>query len=410
MMRDVITYEWGRKLGMYASRARYVEVVVNGDYKGVYVLLEKIKRDKGRVDIAKLTSTDISGDDLTGGYLLRVDKIDANDYPAWTIAPSPKLQGENDVNFQFHDPKGEDLLPVQQDYIKDLIFRFESALSSSNFRDVSNGYRSFIDIPSFINFMIVNEIGKNIDGYIFSTYLYKDKDSKDPKLHMGPLWDFNLAYGNVNYLANSQNAPGWTYDDQYRMFWFRRLMSDPWFAGTMKCRWTEVRSTILSNEKIINTIDSIAAVLDEPQKRNYNRWPILGIYVWPNQNWKTDSTYMAENDFLKQWILDRVTWMDNNMPGDCAITAVDPEIESKLTVYPNPSASSFYFKIPGQPSGCELVVYNSAGEKVFEASDLSSDELVWDGADRRGMKVSSGLFIAVIQSSGKIYSTKIVKQ
>src|SRR5690606_33635830 len=129
----------------------------------------------------------------------------------------------NLINFQFVDPEGDELVKIQQDYIKQFIFEFESHLSKSDFKTTGH-YLQYIDASSFIDFMIVNEIGKNVDAYIFSTYLYKDKDSNDKRLHMGPLWDFNLAYGNVDYLNNSQYAPGWTYSDDYRMYWFRRLM------------------------------------------------------------------------------------------------------------------------------------------------------------------------------------------
>jgi hypothetical protein len=414
LMRDVITYEWGRKLGMYASRVRYVELVINGDYKGVYVLLEKIKRDKNRVDIASLKSTDVSGDDITGGYLLRVDKWDGNDYPFWESVPSPHLPNEPNVKFQFHDPKGEDLLGVQQNYIKDYIVQFESALCGNDFKSATKGYRKYIDIPSFIDFMIINEIGKNIDGYIFSTYLYKEKDSKGGKLHMGPLWDFNLAYGNVDYLVNSQFAPGWTLGDNYRMYWFRRLLQDAYFANKFDCRWLELRSGVLSNANLMNTIDSIANVLDEPQKRNYKRWPILGIYVWPNQY--VFNTYQEEVNFLKQWITDRLTWMDNNMLGNCGddpgpITAVDPEIENELIVYPNPSSSSFHISMRGERHNSHSIdIYNSVGENVFRAIDIVEREVLWDGKDRSGVSVSSGLYTVVVNSGGKVFTTKLVKQ
>jgi hypothetical protein len=416
LMRDVITYEWGRKLGMYASRVRYVELVINGDYKGVYVLLEKIKRNKNRVDIAALKPTDISGDDLTGGYLLRVDKWDANDYPAWTSTPTPKLPNEPDVNFQFHDPKGEELLTVQQNYIKNYVLQFESVLSGTNFKNATTGYRKYIDVPSFVDFTIINEIGKNIDGYVFSTYLFKEKDSKGGKLHMGPLWDFNLAYGNVDYLANSQFAPGWTFGDNYRMYWFRRLVQDPYFSGKMNCRWSQLRSGVLSNIKMMNTIDSIATVLEEPQKRNYKRWPILDTYVWPNQYWDTDGTYQAEVNFLKQWITNRVIWMDNNMVGECGtepgtVTGIDHELDNGLVIYPNPSSSSFHFILRDEKHGpYTLNVYNNLGEIVFTAAGVTEREVLWDAKERGGAYISSGLYTAVIRSGGKTFTAKLVKQ
>ena len=411
LMRDVVTYLWGNQLGFYASRSRYVELVINGDYRGVYVLLEKIKRNKNRVDIANLKPEDISGDDLTGGYLLRVDKIDENDYPAWTSVPVPKLPGENNINFQFHDPEGEELVNVQQQYIKNFIFQFESALSGSSFKDPSTGYRKFIDVPSFIDFMIVNEIGKNVDAFVFSTYLHKDKDSNDGKLHMGPLWDFNLAYGNVDYNAGAQYAPGWMGDESYRMYWFRRLRQDPYFTNALKCRWTSLRATTFSNVKMLHTIDSIAAVLEEPQKRNYKRWPILGTYIWPNQF--VGDTYQSEIDFMKQWIVDRLEWMDSNMPGSgpCLdpdpVTGIDPSQEMQLVVYPNPSSSSFHIEFPFRKNDrYTLSVFNSLSQKVYSIDSVEGDDVIWDAKD-----VPAGIYVVVIESpKNERFVARVIKQ
>lgn len=108
MMRDVLAYQLGRDFGKYAPRTRFAEVVINDDYQGVYVLIERIKRDNNRVDIATLQPSDVSGDEITGGYILRVDKLDGNDYPGWTATPTPMLAGENDITFQYFDPAGED--------------------------------------------------------------------------------------------------------------------------------------------------------------------------------------------------------------------------------------------------------------------------------------------------------------
>ncbi|HYF66670.1 MAG TPA: CotH kinase family protein [Ohtaekwangia sp.] len=407
MIRNVLTYKMGRDMGRYAPRTRYAELVINGKYEGVYVLIERIKRDKNRVDIATLNPDEISGDDLTGGYLLRVDKIDANDYPAWTSVPVPRVPHTNLINFQFVDPEGEELAKIQQDYIKQFIFDFESTLSKSDYK-TTRQYLQYIDASSFIDFMIVSEIGKNVDAYIFSTYLYKDKDSNDKRLHMGPLWDFNLAYGNVDYQNNSQFAPGWTYNDEYRMYWFVRLMRDPVFYNQFVCRWRTLRETTLTNDYFTEAIDSISTALTEARHRNYERWKILGTYIWPNQY--VGATYEDEISFLKNWIQDRLSWMDNNLPATCAvITDVNPDVEKyNFTVFPNPSNIGVTMRSSrALPPGVEILIHNSLGVLVYRSP--FHEELKWDGTHMSGEKPAAGLYhITLMGGTKRLNQQKVI--
>jgi hypothetical protein len=408
MMRDVLAYKIGKDLGRYTPRTRFVELVINGSYHGVYVLMEKIKVDKNRVDISSLKPADVSGEQLTGGYLLRVDKLDANDYPGWRATPTPQLAGENDITFQYYDPKGEELVPVQRDYIRSYLTTFQSSLTSTNFKDATQGYKKYLDVGATLDFMLVNEIGKNIDGYVFSTYLYKEKDKNGQagKLVMGPLWDFNLAFGNVDYLANAQFAPGWMWNDQYRMYWFRRMIQDPYFSGALTCRWQELRSTTMTNAYFMNAIDSMANVLSEAQVRNYQRWPILGTYVWPNQF--VGQTYAQEIDFIKQWILNRLVWMDANMPGTCTfITGVDESTD--VEVFPNPFSEALLIKLPIY-NQYHVKIYTSMGRMIY-ATRFTGTEFQWTGTDEHGNRVSTGLyFVQLYDEKGKLLLIrKVVK-
>jgi hypothetical protein len=403
MMRDVLAYKMGSDMGRYAPRTRFVELIINGEYQGVYVLIEKIKVDKNRVDIASLKPVDLSGEELTGGYLLRVDKLDPNDYPGWQAIPVPQLQGENQITFQYYDPHGEDLAEVQRSYIRNYMVDFQSALSMLSFGNPTNGYRRYLDIPAAIDFMIVNEIGKNIDGYIFSTYLYKEKDKQGQlgKLFMGPLWDFNLAFGNVNYWNNAQVAPGWMWDDQYRMFWFRRLMQDPYFANSMKCRWDELRSSLLTNDYFTTAIDSLAILLQEAQFRNYKRWPILGTYVWPNQY--IGMTYQDEINYLKQWILERLRWMDLSMPGACDLITAANEMPSQrsISVFPNPFSKSVTIRMNDASNFDYIVIHDVLGKEVLSLP-LSANEFIWNGRSYSGNPLPGGIYFVTLIREGKI--------
>ncbi len=406
MMRNELTFKFSRDIGRYASRTRACEVILNGDYQGIYTLMEKIKVDNNRVDIASLNPDEISGDDLTGGYILRVDKWDDNDYPFWS---------SGGIDFQYFDPQGEELVTQQQTYIKNFIGTVNASISGSGFANPETGYAKYIDVPSFIDNMLISELGLNVDGYRYSTYMYKDKDSNGGKLVLGPLWDFNLAYGNVDYNdAVEQPASGWLYND-FRVSWFPRLIQDVTFKNKMKTRWKSLRENELSTARIIFLIDSMASSLAESQVRNYQRWPILGTYVWPNQY--VGNTYAQEVAWLKNWIIARAYWMDTNMPGVIIIepdpvTGVDDEfIQEGISVYPNPGRDAFVFEwLNPANEPCQVQIVDLLGQEVFSSLQKGS-LLTWKGETVSGKSVQRGMYIVSIKNSrGARVVAKLVKE
>jgi len=322
LMRNFLTFNLGRKTGNYSSRTVYCELVVNGDYTGIYILMEKIKRDNDRVDIAKLDTNDLAGDSLTGGYIVKIDKATGGSGYDWSSPISPPNSFSQQINYQFHYPKKNDILPAQENYIETYITDFEIALNGPNFTDTVLGYKKYIDVLSFIDFFVINEISRNIDGYRLSTFLYKDKDSDGGKINIGPLWDFNLAFGNADY-CDGHLTSGWASDFNYVCsgdnwlipFWWNRLDQDSTYNNTLKCRWEYLRLNSLHNDSIFDFIDSMALYLNNAQQRNFQRWNILGTYIWPN--YYIGNTYQEEIDILKDWIEDRLIWLDSNMPGNC---------------------------------------------------------------------------------------------
>lgn len=410
MVRNDITFKLSRDLGRYATRTRACEVVLNGDYQGVYILMEKIKVDKKRVDIASLNPDEISGDDMTGGYILRIDKWDTNDYPAWGV-------GGNE--FQYFDPAGEDLVSQQQTYIRNFINTVNTSITGSNFLDPTTGYARYIDVGSFIDNMLLTELGKNVDGFRYSTYMYKDKDSNGGKLVLGPLWDFNLAYGNVDYNWAVQNpVGGWLYND-FRVSWFPRLMLDANFQNKMKTRWDSLRDEELSNTRISYLIDSMAASLSEAQVRNYQRWPILGEYVWPNQDWQ-NNTYQDEVNYVKDWIIARANWMDANLPGVIIqpepdpdpVTGIDAEFVQKgLSVYPNPARNNVTIEWSNpshEPHALQIL--NPLGQQVYATTETGSSITI--KSESSGSKaLQRGIYIIrVTNSRGTSVVTKLVRE
>lgn len=312
LMRNPLAYELSRSIGQYAPRTRFCEVFVDNTYQGVYVLTEKIKRGKDRVDVAKLTGADTTGAALTGGYLV---SIDWNTSPGWNSPFSQPNSPNIFTYFQHEYPKAADIHPAQRDYIRQYVDSFEVTLAGADFQEPQKGWRQFADEKSFLDFLFINEISRNVDGYRLSTYFHKNRDDKGGKIVMGPVWDFDLAFHNADYCENWQTA-GWAYDINYVCqdagvpFWWERLVQDTLFAQNLACRWQTLRASTLQTSSIFARVDSMAAVVDEGRQRNFQYWPILGIYVWPNPGALPD-TYAGEVQKMKNWVTGRLNWLDD---------------------------------------------------------------------------------------------------
>ncbi len=312
LMRNALAYEMFRQLGHYATRTRFCELFLDNTYQGIYILTEKIKRGEDRVDVAKLKLDDTTGTALTGGYMLR---LDWDTSPGWNSQFSQPNSPAKFSYFQHVYPKWDEMHPTQTAYIRSYVDSFEVALHGPAYQDTSLGWRRFADEKSFIDYLILNEISKNVDGYRLSTYFHKNRDDKGGKLTMGPPWDYDLAWYNADYCENFQTS-GWAYDINYICgdagvpFWWEKLASDTLFAQNLACRWQSLRSnSTLSKAHIFGVIDSMAMVLQEAQGRNFRYWPILGQYVWPNPG-PLPTTYNGEVTKMKNWLGNRLQWLD----------------------------------------------------------------------------------------------------
>jgi len=405
LLRNFLAYELARNMGRYASRTRFCELVINGDYKGLYIFMEKIKRDNNRVDISKLDPDETTGDDLTGGYILKVDKWDGeNNDGWWSASPLPEYDG---TWYQYHYPEPDNIVDEQKDYIKNYITDFELLIAGESYNDPNAGYYDQVNLESFIDVSLMSEISKNVDAYRLSAFMYKDKDSEDGRLTMGPIWDYNLAFGNADYYEGWDPA-GWQMDvelgeDYFKIpFWWYRIWNDEMFRIAFNQRWQELRQTVFSEEYIMNMIDSTIAVIDEAQIRNFQRWPILDQYVWPNAY--VGGSYENEIDYLTDWITARLDWMDEQAMSEdddhrlIKYYSLDP-------AYPNPfnPTTTIEFSIP-RTEFVTVKVYNLVGHEI---TTLINDELFtgnysikWDGSHQ-----PSGLYFVQIES-GSFYKTR----
>ena len=375
LIRDALIYRLSNDLGRYASRTKFCEVMLNNSYQGIYVMEEKIKQDSARVNIAALKASDTIGDELTGGYILKIDKFDGEqvDYFTSLYPPCNDTGVWQQIYFQYHDPSPSQIVWQQKAYIESYVDSFEDALASAGFTDPINGFRKYAEEFSFIDFSLLNEISKNVDGYRWSSFFYKDKASNNGKITMGPIWDFNLAFGNADYY-NGAFTDGWQwdfpcpfpYDGGLNPFWWHRVLEDPVYYQNLQCRWKELRTSAFDLNHIDALIDSFATLLDSAKERHFQKYPILGIYVWPNAYYPP--TYAEEIDTLKNWIAARVEWMDGQLQGQCFATGIKQDkANSIFEVYPNPAPSSYPLTIqfnPVHPDDITIDIYDLFGTRL----------------------------------------------
>ncbi len=321
LMRDYVSYQLSLQIGQYASRGIYCEMVLNGDYRGIYILQEKLKADDDRININKISAFDNAGDELTGGYITKADKTEGGDFAAWTM---PSNNGATTAFIHEH-PKPLEVTTSQTGYIEG-IFRELANTSRSNNLSVTEGYPALIDIPSFVDFMLINELASNVDAYQFSTFFHKDRNAK---LRAGPVWDFNLTYGNDLFFwgFDRSHTDIWQFDDGDNvgaMFWKDLYDSRP-FRCYLSNRWHELSEERqpLHPDEIHAFMDEVVTLLAEAREREQSRWNTLGDY---------DAHITA----MKQWIVERSRWISSALgaPEECLGEEVPSLVISKINYHP----------------------------------------------------------------------------
>jgi hypothetical protein len=406
LLRDILTYDLSRKFGHYASNWRFCELVIDGEYLGVYILLERIKRDNDRVNIAHLDADDLAGDSLTGGYIVKVDKLTGEVGYSWTS------NYNTEVVMQFHDPEFDQLNPIQASYMENFIGEFEDVIWGPQFDDPLIGYSNYIETTSFYDFFILQELGRTVDGYRSSSFMHKDKTSGawNGKLVAGPMWDFNLSYGNADY-CNANLTTGWQYNfdevcdfTSAIPFWWEKLLESTTYKNGLKCRWEELRQGPLKTDSINYFIDSMSNYLQEGRIRNFEKWPIIGVYV--NWNSFVGNTYEEDLNFLKTYIEDRSIWIDNNITGICDLAVEKKELIPEYSkIWPNPMNDYGYI-------GFTLF---DAGEISLEIIDIAGRKIKTEnfGFKKQGEHAkeidlstfSEGNYIYILKNSGRQFAT-----
>ncbi len=310
LMRNAMSYAIGTDAGHYSPRTRFVELFLHSGtgalqyahYHGVYVLTERIKISEGRLNVDELELHHNEYPEVSGGYIFSYDRLNPGDVGFTT---------KRGNLFTHVRPNEQTITSHQRNYLIALLDSVETALFGSDFLNLNNGYRAFVDTESFIDMHLITELCKEIDGFRFSSFYYKDRQGK---VKAGPLWDFNLSLGNANYNQGWQ-PQGWYYSllnpKEYMYGWYIRMFQDPKFAAAYNRRYRHLRLTAFSDVRLMERINQYRNTLQESQARNFQRWKTLGTWVWPN--WYVGNTWQQEVDWMTNWLKQRLVWMDSQL-------------------------------------------------------------------------------------------------
>ena len=355
LIRDYISYTLSSELGNYATRGRYCEVVVNGDYKGLYLLMEKIKADQERVNIIKMNPSDNILPNVSGGYITKADKTTGGDPVAWI---TPSYAGVP-VTYVHDTPEPDEITYPQHNYIQSQFDALRTVVAAKN-QSITTGYPALIDVPSFVDYMLVNELASNVDAYQFSTFFHKDRDGK---LRAGPVWDLNLTYGNDLFF--------WGYDRSHTNVWqfangnntgstfWRDLFELPTFRCLLARRWNQASADgqPLNYNTIIHKINQVEALIAEAAIREDKRWGTVGNHA--NQLQK-----------IRQWLQGRIYWLGLNLRdfSACATPVIPPIVISKI--HYNPVAAGGFIS-----DDLEFIELSNSGTSSVDLSGFYFREL-----------------------------------
>ena len=356
LMRNMIAFEVARQVGMeYVSYIRPVDVILNGEYKGCYQLCDQIEVGDGRVPVTEMEETDISGDELTGGYLIEVDAYASGEI-SW-------FQSSRGIPVTIKSPDDDKITSEQTNYIKSYFNKLENAAYSVKYDSPTTGYRTLLDINSFLQHFIVGEVSGNTDTY-WSTYMYKKRN--DPKFYVGPVWDFDLAFENDNRTYPINNKTCYIYQwvnsssaGTMDVLVERIVVNDTRTAGDLLEMWSATRSNGMSGESLCDFVDKWAAEMDASQRLNFMRWDILNTKV--HQNPQASGSYEGEVAWVKNYLRERIAWLDNKI-------GYDPSSVGNIGIETEELSLS---------EVAEWRVYNVGGQEVYSVDgELSTTSLL----------------------------------
>lgn len=293
LMRNLIAFHLSSVLEMpYTPYGTAVNVIMNGEYKGCYQLCDQIEVNKNRVNITEMKPTDNEGEALTGGYLIEVDAY-AEDEISW-------FTSSNGTRVTIKSPDEDEINTEQSNYIRNF------------YSNMENNWRTYLDTNTFLRHFLVGELSGNTDTY-WSVYMYKQRG--EDKLYVGPVWDFDIAFENDNRTYPINNHTQWVYQygsvEGYMRTLTTNIINDKTTKAQLIDIWDEARHNGIDEESLLAFIDNMSEQLQESQKLNFTRWPILNQYV--HQNPRIYGSYQGEVNNVKNYLKERITWIDNKL-------------------------------------------------------------------------------------------------
>jgi hypothetical protein len=329
LVRNPFVYTLGKEMGLEAPRTAYAEVYLNyearpladTDYQGIYWISETIKNAEVRTNLKQLDEMDTTEPDISGGYIFKFDQA-AAEMPELTCTGADPISGGFGmqgggggtcwVDLEVIDP---DPLNVQsQDWLTAYIQQFHDSLHAMPIGD----YTAYIDVPSFVDYLIINELTRNVDAYVRSAYYHKQRsDPLDPavgKLKAGPLWDYNFSLA-VGGSGTIDPAGGWQFEGTRNVNnWYPKLAADPAFMALVKTRWAELRQNLFSDASLDARITMLAAPLTNAVVRDFAKWPVDGIYEDGGfVRGPTAPTWAEQIQALRTYVTARTAWMDTQL-------------------------------------------------------------------------------------------------
>ncbi|MDY7090251.1 MAG: CotH kinase family protein [Actinomycetota bacterium] len=361
LVREALVYDLGREMGLATPRYRFVELYLNtdsqpvaaDDYQGVYMLVETIKNSKNRLDLKQLDEDDTTLPKIAGGYIFKFE---------WLAAEEPILSCTGNAATCWNYLEVEDPSPLntqQRAWLTQYLQQFHDMLHSSRVADPETGYRSWIDVKSWVDLVILNELSREMDSYLRSTYFYKDREGP---IVAGPLWDYDLTFGTGGFFGNEQTA-GWQYQQTrtpQANDWFQILLADTTFQNDLKARWQSLRQGLLSTASLNSRVDALTTPLTAAAQRNFQRWPNLSSRMIGPFVTDTSPTWSGQVQVMRNWMTQRAAWLDG------------PAAWGGSTTTPSPTPTT---PPPLPPAGCSAA-YTQIGQ--------------WTGGFQGEVKVTAG--------------------
>lgn len=298
LIRNYLAYTLGQKLTNleFSPKCMFVNLNFNGSYEGLYLLSGNVKTGKSRVNI----ETNYTDEDSDVPFLLEWDMRLTNPNENNGAREGTNYFKIDWIPFGLEYPKTlNDVSSRQKQYIINYMDNVHRSIMNQN------NYSQFIDVDSFIDYFIVQELFKNVDMGFASVFMYKEKGGK---LKLGPLWDFDLALGNADYI--DYTPYNWYSSESSGNIWFHRLMQSNSFRIKFTNRFNEIKNTVL--DELVNSVDIIGRDLISYASTNFTRWKILGIYDWPNPPKVVEAdTYDKQVYYVKNYLIERIDWMDH---------------------------------------------------------------------------------------------------